>query len=134
MDRSEIQDLIRRADLRNEKRAAFLRHLLLLSTGALTLLVSLRPEASSSRAALWSLRLAWPSLGVGILALAVALYEEVWGAKALQKKMARDIADGWYGAVPTHVPPPAIFDVCEKVAYGALTASVLALVIHGVCR
>ena len=129
-----MRALMEQAQQRNEKRSAWLRHLLLLSAGSLTLLVSLKPEASAGRLALYSLRVAWPALGVGILALAVALHAELWAAQALTRKMAQAIAQGSFGAGPTVVQPPAIYHVCEKIAYAALATSVLALVCHGLAR
>lgn len=133
---NQVRELFERARERDEKRHAFLRHLLLLTSGALTLLVSLGPIARSSGSELArvSLQAAWPLLGLSILFLSVALHGEVSISAALVKRLAEDIRSKPGVPVPSVVKPRAIYAAAERAAYVALALSVLALVLHGVSR
>jgi hypothetical protein len=129
-----VRELIEQSQARDAKRYAWLRHLLLLASGALTLLVSLKTDTSTSSLALWSLRLAWCTLGLGILALGIALHGEVWTADALVKRRGATIAKQGYADAPTVVRKPAIYRYSEQIAYAALATTVLALACHGLAR
>lgn len=126
------ESLLELVRMRNEKYYAWLRHLLLLSAGALTLLVSLKNTQEMGMLARWSLRTAWVSLGLGILALGIAQYGEVRSAAALARKAKEEILDrSSAGGLISDILPEYYLHsaVC---AYIALATTVVALVVHGI--
>lgn len=131
-----MRELLEQARQRDEKRHAFHRNLLLVASGALTLLVSFGPAQGStgSELARLSLQAAWPLIGLSILLLGVALHSEVHTAAALVRRLAADIRQPLAGPKPIVVKPRPIYAVAEKAAYVCLALSVLALVLHGANR
>jgi hypothetical protein len=132
MTEEQFRHFLELADKRDEKRYAFLRHLLLLATGALTILVSLKTDSTGSSFAVWSLRLAWPALGLGILLLALALYGDIWTADALVRHRAEQLRERSSAASPSVATRPRYYVWCERAAYAALATTVVALVCHGI--
>lgn len=135
MNQAQFEQLTELAAERDAKRYAWLRHLLLLAAGVLTLLVSLKAGSrAASMFGLWALRLAWVTLGLGILSLAVALHAEVWTSAELTKRLAEQLAGKASPSAVTAVRRPAIYRRAERLAYAALATAVFALVAYGVSQ
>jgi len=137
MTEQDMRALFELGDKRNAALFGFLRHLLLLASGALTVLVSLNAGTGSTGVALWALRSAWSLFGSGILLGSVALYGEVWAAKTLAKKVADKLrADSRPGAeksggfpVPVSTgPQPWWLRASAPGAYLSLAIAVVCLV------
>jgi hypothetical protein len=75
---------------REEKRYAWLRHLLLLASGSLSILVSLRAGTQTVGFPHYCFATALASLGLGILLGAISLYGEVRTAHDLVKRMSEE--------------------------------------------
>lgn len=126
------ESLLELVRLRNQTYYAWLRHLLLLSVGALTLLVSLKSTHEMDTLAKWSLRTAWAALGLGILALGIAQYGEVRTAAALAHKVKEEALNRCYDGGPICVDLPDVYLRSAECAYIALATTVVALVVHGI--
>lgn len=74
---ADLENLISTANKRNDVFYSWLRYVLLMATGSLTVLVSLNAGAGSSEIPRLLLCWAWTSLGLGILTGAICLYGEV---------------------------------------------------------
>jgi hypothetical protein len=87
MTDQEHQQLFEAMKEREQKRCSWLRQLLVLASGALTVLVSLHTDKASIGVPLLCMRAAWVGLGAGILLGAVCLYGEVWYASEMVDRM-----------------------------------------------
>jgi hypothetical protein len=72
-----ITEAIEAANKRNDVLYAWLRQILLMATGALSVMVSLDSSAGSTPLSKFLMHLAWTAIGLGILSGASALYAEV---------------------------------------------------------
>ena len=138
MNLEELKSIFELGRQRDEKMYAWLRNLVLLASGALTVIVSLGAGANASGVSLQFLRLAWLSLGSGILLGAVALHGEVWTAAELARQMNRQIKLRPPGSTaplgPIFAPLPARYKWSRILCYAALTTAVISLVAHSVLR
>ncbi|MDR2982326.1 MAG: hypothetical protein LBV12_08790 [Puniceicoccales bacterium] len=132
MNREQLGQILEMARRRDELRYAWLRNLLLAASGALTLLVSLKSGHTEDMVAQWSMRLAWVSLGLGILFLAVALHGEVWIESDLVKQTSEEIRRRPFDPAPVLSKKPAYYAIAERGAYLCLAVAVIAMVWHGV--
>jgi cytochrome c biogenesis protein CcdA len=143
MTEQDLRRAIELGDKRNAAHYGYLRHLMLLAGGTLTVLVSLNAGTGSTGAALWALRSAWSLFGAGILCGAVALYGEVWAAKALsiheatrlQAEARRSPEDRAVlgGAIATGRPPWWI-RASAPATYWSLSLAVICLVVFAWLR
>jgi len=116
------------------KRYAWLRHLLLLSSGSLSVLISLRAGEHQLCLPRYCVMAGVAALGLGILFGAVALHGEVWTARDLVVQMAK------YKArfqVDRSEPFPGIFSknpkryrYAELACYISLVTAVFVLVVY----
>ena len=137
MDREDLRDLIRLADRRDELRFAWLRWLLMLASGSLAILVTLRQEGTLAGIPGICMRGAWLGLGAGVLFGAIALYGEVWTAIALVRNRRRQLLEPSENtsastSEPTIATPPPLLRICEPLCYTCFLASVLSLVAYAV--
>ena len=118
------------------KRYAWLRHLVLLASGSLSVLVSLRGTDHVARLPHYCMAAGVASLGLGILCGAVALHGEVWTAHDLvvQMQKHRDtLLDDPSAPFPGILSKnPARYRIAERFCYFFLVVAVIALVIYSV--
>jgi hypothetical protein len=107
-------------------RQAFLSRMLLMATGALTLLVSLRTGIGGNAVAIWSLRVVWPTLGLGILSGSIALYDEVRSATSLWTQWVTHIQSTREAPVIIAAAPSKVCEIAGKISYALLSLAVLA--------
>jgi hypothetical protein len=134
----EFRQLCSLANDRDQKHYAWIRHLLLLASGALTALVAFRAGTQSIGVALLFLRIGWVSLGLGILLGAFCLHGEVWTASKLAKLAAQEAIErsrrGESSPSPIFANRPALYRWAEKCFYASLVVAVISLVTHAVLR
>ena len=133
MTKDELSELFDWAARRDAILYAWLRHLILLGSGSLSLLVALRPVPATDPAAAACLKGAWVALGLGILLASVRLYGEVWTEKAkvgrLEKMRRLQHESG--GVLPTGpivCKPPGYILKAEPASYASFAAAVVLLV------
>jgi hypothetical protein len=134
MTTDDFRHLCDLANDRDQKHYAWIRHLLLLASGALTALVAFRSGTQSIGVALWFLRIGWVSLGLGILLGAFCLHGEVWTASTLAKLAAERLRQGESLSSPVFANRPPVYRWAEKCFYAFLIAAVISLVTHAVLR
>lgn len=138
MLKDDLQRIAALAVDRDQKHYAWIRQLLLLASGTLAALVAFRAGAQSTGAALWALRVAWVSLGLGILLGAAALHAEVWIAAALVKRSVAEALEraSRPGDSPSPVVAnkPALYKAADLGFRLSLLVAVVALVAHAVLR
>ena len=135
MTEDDLREILARGDRRNERMYNWLRNLLLLAGGALTVLVALRPDPATNTAARWFWRVALSGLGGGILLGSIALYGEVWFEREMVNRLVeyRRQRPSCTDATPSPivVKQPKYFRWAELACYLALTAAVCALMAFG---
>ena len=119
---------------RNEKYYAWIRHLILLASGSLTVLVALYTKQPVSGFSLFCMKAAWVSLGLGILLGSVCLHGEVKSAVEMARLMGEAVSSPRYGHTAIHVILPARYKACEYACYVSLVCAVVSLVLFGVAR
>jgi hypothetical protein len=134
MTTEEFRHLCNLASDRDQKHYAWIRHLLLLASGALTALVAFRAGTQSIGVALLFLRIGWVSLGFGILLGAFCLHGEVWTARKLAELAAERLRQGEPLSSPIVANRPARYRWAEKGFYAFLIVAVISLVTHAVLR
>jgi hypothetical protein len=139
MTSEEFRQLCSLANDRDQKHYAWIRHLLLLASGALTALVAFRAGTQSIGVALLFLRIGWVSLGLGILLGAFCLHGEVWTASKLAKLAAKEMMERLRQGESSPPSPifanrPALYRWAEKCFYACLVVAVISLVTHAVLR
>jgi hypothetical protein len=138
MTQQDLKGLFDLAKERDQKMYAWLRHLVLLASGALTALVSLHAGAQSTEASLLFVRVAWLALGIGIVLGAFSLHGEVWISAELTKKLGRQLsarpADFNEQLSPVLVTLPARYKWCTHFSYVSLVIAVVALVAYAISR
>ena len=128
----DFQELVQLSEKRDEKSYAWLRYLILLASGALTVLVSLQSGKSQVGLAALCLKVAWGTLGLGILLASVSLFGETWIAREMVKqfveekkrRLSSDDQTPWRIVVRT----PHILHWSERLAYISLIAALISLV------
>ena len=138
MNEQEHRELFALMKEREEKRCAWLRHLLIIASGALTVLVSLHADKASTGTSLLCMRAAWIGLGSGILLGAVCLYDEVWHSSEMVNKNVEALLQRDYRGIPipTHIIVfrPWWHKWSERLCYCSLVISVVALVAFALTR
>jgi hypothetical protein len=119
---------------RNKKYYAWMRHLILLASGALTVLVSLHSDQQLSAFPLRCMKTAWVSLGIGILLGSVCLHGEVKSSAETVRLLAKGLSGPHPGNITVHVRLPARYRLCEYVCYVSLICAVVSLVLYAVTR
>jgi hypothetical protein len=119
-----------------EKHYAWLRYLLLLASGSLSILVALRSGASNTRTAHAILSAALASLGLGILLGSIALYGENRIALETVKKTAEELLRRLNNpGTPDEsfsVRKPVVCIVAERGCYVFLVLAVISLVAYAI--
>ena len=138
MTPEEFRQLCDLAKDRDQKHYAWIRQLLVLSSGALTALVAFRADAHSTGIALWFLRVVWVALGLSILLGSLSLHGEVWTARELAR-LAAEQAKERFSSDETGISPIVAmrhprYERAERWFYRLLIFSVSALVLHAVVR
>ncbi len=138
MTRENLQQIFDLAADRDRKHYAWIRHLLLIASGALTALVAFRSDPPSTGVALLFLRIGWIALGSGILLGALSLHGEVSMSSAIVKdsvaKAKEQASRGEAWTEPVVSKKKAVYKVSEWLFYSSLMIAVVALVIHAVVR
>ena len=136
----EIPEFFSRMEIlikeKESKRYAWLRHLLLLASGSLSVLVSLRGTSPIGCLPHYCMAAGVASLGLGILCGAVALHGEVWTAHDLVVQMSKyrdsllvDPTTPFPGVLSKN---PKRYRIAERLFYFFLVIAVLALVFYSV--
>ena len=138
MTTEELQEILDWAAKRDAKLTEWLKHLILLATGALSILVALQPLHTATGLAAVFQKGAWVSLGLGILLGSISLYAAVWQAKKLVKLLVKMRIDkpksnGASQSAPISVKLHPVFRIAERGCYISLTAAVICLVGFGMC-
>jgi hypothetical protein len=129
-----FKDILALASRRDDKVYAWLRWLVLLASGAFTVLVSLHQPTPNQDGERLCIKLAWTALGAGILFGAFAIYSEVWVTRKLVKMLV-ELKTNDPGATNALVArPPWLLRVCEALCYVSLLTAVIALVLYGLLR
>jgi len=139
MTRDEFAEICEWAEQRDATLYRWLRHLILLGTGSLSVLVSLQPLVPASGAAAVCQQGAWATLGLGILLAAVRLYGEVWAAKAkVEQLVTRRRSPPPTSAAAANAPIvwtlPWWILRAEPACYGSFVLAVLFLVVGAILR
>ena len=138
MTTEEFRQFLALADDREAKKYAWLRQLLVIASAALTALVAFRAGSQSTGMALLFLRVAWVSLGLGILLGALSLHAEVWTAAELVRLASKEARErsssGATAPSPIVAQRPPIYRWAETFFYVCLTVAVVSLVTHAVLR
>lgn len=123
---------------REEKRYLWLKQLLLLATGSLSVLVSLRAGTTNTHTAHVFLSVALAALGLGILFGAISLHGEVRLShetlEQTKKELIRQFENPETLAEPAFCKLPAVYTVAETLCYTALVVAVISLVIYAICN
>lgn len=133
MTPEELREIFDWAEKRDEALYQWLRHLILLGSGSLSLLVSLQPLHPASGPAAVFLKGAWITLGLGILLASIRLYGEVWTRKEEVKRLEtmrreRPAIDGISQNAPIVAKPPWYILKAEPACYVSFIAAVVLLV------
>ena len=131
-DFRQTLDMARERDARLD---SWLRYLVGLASGALTVLVSLQKDKPDQFFPLICLKVAWGTLGLGILLGAIALYGHVFAQRGLVKQWVKDRGARTEDEMPGESPSPTtgpgvkFFRLAERLCYLSLTTAVVALVL-----
>ena len=121
---------------REEKRYAWLRHLLLLASGSLSVLVSLRAGEHTVGFPHYCIATALASLGLGILLGAISLYGEVRTAQDLVKRMSdeglRRLKNPGTPDELISSQLPVGYAVAETLCYLSFVVSTISLVVYAI--
>lgn len=138
MNEADLREIFAQAGMRDKKYYDWLRYLVALASGSLAVLVALNAGKECTGIPVLFLKIGWGTLGTGILLGSLALYGEIWFARALVKnwveeKKSRDrLGLDW--PVPIVVKLPAFFRISEKLCYLALLSSVVSIVAFAVLK
>jgi len=130
-DMRQTLDLVRQ---REERLDSWLRYLVGLASGALTVLVALQTDKPDGLLPSTCLKVAQVSLGLGILLGAVALYGRVFETRGLLKHWVRDRSSRVYDERPgeppsiTVGPDMSLFRWSERACYLSLTIAVISFI------
>lgn len=136
-DFRQTLDMARERDTRLE---SWLCYLVGLASGALTILVSLQRDTPLAAFPSACLRVAWGTLGLGILLGSVALYGHVFQQRGLVKQWVRDrgarVEDEAPGEAPSPTTGPSmkVFQWAERLCYVSLIVAVVSLVSFALTR
>jgi len=124
------------AQKREDKRYAWLRHLMLLAGGSMSVLVSLRSGKHLSGFPHYCIATGLSSLGLGILFGAVALYGEVRSAQGLVvsygQEGIRRLTQPETPAETVGYQLPPFYRFCEVACYFLFVVAILSLVVYSI--
>jgi len=129
----DLEGLVNQQEI---KRYAWLRHILLLASGSLSVLISLRAGFHDCGFPRYCISTALASLGLGILFGAVAIHGEVATAQDLvnqKKAQGRQLLDNPEANVaPILSALPRRYAWAERSCYFSLIVSVISLVLYAI--
>jgi hypothetical protein len=140
MTERDIRQTLDMARERDARLDSWLRYLVGLASGALTVLVSLQKDTPQPEFPSVCLRVAWGTLGLGILLGSVALYGHVFQQRGLVKRWVADrgarTEDEAAGESPSPTTGPSmrVFQWAERLCYSSLIVAVVALVSFALTR
>jgi hypothetical protein len=134
MTPENIQVMTEAVEARNKRHYDWMRNLVLLASGALTVMVSLHADKQLEGMPLIYMRVAWVSLGLGILLGAVSLHGEVWMHTEATKLLGRELSKPDGGNVPVHVILPLRYRASAKICCLSLVCAVVSFVLYAVTR
>jgi hypothetical protein len=117
----------------HKKRWDFLRYIILLGSGSLSVLASFHKTPDPNSIAHKLFQLSIVLVGFGILTGGVALYSEVYASLRVLKHHASNLLKQSRGEPPilyASIPVPKILRVCEILCYISLMLFVIALVFY----
>ncbi|TAG31896.1 MAG: hypothetical protein EAZ35_02270 [Sphingobacteriia bacterium] len=131
-----LNQLVEIADNRNKSVEAFIKQLLLMSSSLLGILVALHKQKESMGYSHLFFVVALLGLGLGILLLSIALYEEVSRNKKLFLLVKKEIElqnfDDEYETQIAVSNPHVIFSLFQKLGYVSLIVSIICLTVYAV--
>lgn len=127
------------SDKRDEKAYAWLRYLILLASGALTVLVSLNGNKEYTGIPDLCMKMAWVSLGSGILFGSMALFGEIWTARELVRlliKQKKENNNDQNASSPSPIVAtrPFMIRFCEPLCYLSLMTSVFSIIVFALMK
>jgi hypothetical protein len=134
MKPEDIQVLSDAVESRNKKHYDWMRSLVLLASGALTVMVSLHSDKQLAGVPLVYMKVAWVSLGLGILLGAVSLHGEVWMQTEATKLLGRELSKPDGGNIPVHVALPLRYRASATICCLSLVCAVVSFVLYAVTR
>lgn len=134
MTPQEIQVLSGAVESRNKKHYDWLRSLVLLASGALTVVVSLHSDKQLAGMPLLYMKVAWISLGLGILLGSVSLHGDVWTSAETGNRLAAALSGPHPGNITVHVELPFRYRVSTTICYLSLICAVVSFVLYAVTR
>lgn len=136
MTADELRGVFSLADAREAKRYAWLRQLVVLASGSLTVLVAFRAGGQSTGIALFCLRSAWISLGAAIAFGAFSLHGEIWMARELVKLVVQENKQRNLSGAPLPSPSvarlPARYRWSERLFYATLLVALVSVVLYAI--
>jgi hypothetical protein len=137
MTAQQFQEMVEYGQKRDEKVYAWLRYLIGLASGALAVLVSLQSHSEHGVAGI-AQKVAWISLGSGILLGSLRLYGEVWTEREMVKKLVaerkRQALSGDATTLPIVAMLPRYVRLSERLCYCSLILAVVSLVVFALIR
>lgn len=122
---------------REEKRYLWLKQLLLLATGTLSVLVSFRAGTTHTHTAHVFLSVGLASLGLGILFGSISLYGEVRMAHDAVEQTARELrrrlSNPETPAEPIFAKRPVFYAIAQGCCYTVLVVAMISLVTYAIC-
>lgn len=140
MTEKDIRQTLDMVRQREERLDSWMRYLVGLASGALTVLVALQTDKPVGLLPSTCLKVAQVSLGLGILLGAVVLYGRVFETRGLLKHWVRDRSsrgdDESPGEPPslTVGPNMSLFRLSERACYLSLTIAVISFITLSLCR
>ena len=134
MTPEEIRTLSESVAERNKKHYDWIRSLVLLASGALTVLVSLHSDTHLVGLPMYCMKTAWVSLGLGILLGSVTLHGDVWTAAETTRLLADGLSRPHPGNITVHVRLPERYRLSATICYLSLVCAVISLVLYAVTR
>ena|ERR1700722_15585947 len=129
----DIEDYKKVQEEKDTKKYAWLRHIILMASGSLSVLISLHKDNICGVLTHVLFGASIALLGVGILCASIALYGEVHLAALRVKETGQYIIRQRKGdANPpfSFLDMPPIFVVCEKICYVCLVLAIIFLVLY----
>jgi hypothetical protein len=131
----ELEDYQKAGEEKDAKKYAWLRHIVLMASGGLTVLVSLHKDTPSNVVAHVLFSITIGLLGVGILFASIALYGEVHQAALKLKETAQYVIrqrKGESNPLFSFLDMPKRYEVCETICYVSLILAILSLIIYAI--
>lgn len=131
MTDSELKQLFNLGKEKNIKHNEWLKHILLMASGLIGILISLHSEKSKTILQHYSFVITIVGLGLGILFGSICLYSDVNGANKLFKKYKEKIINKSTEKI-TYVNRSYSFYIFEILTYTSLIASVTSLIVYAI--